>query len=164
MQGSSFLPRHFKCSESIEYMEIKIIKNPNDITLCYEAFFELRPHLKDKMSFVDQIITQQKEGYAIAAVIENNEAVACIGFRMATMLAWGKILYIDDLITKERHQGKGYGSVLLKHAIEFAKQQGCDQVHLDTGFTRHAAHNLYAKHGFEPNCHHLALQLAENFV
>ena len=73
-------------------MEIRNITSPTDIALCHEAFLELRPHLKDKASFLEQVITQQKEGYTIVAVLELGEVVACIGFRMATMLAWGKIL------------------------------------------------------------------------
>jgi GNAT superfamily N-acetyltransferase len=76
-----------------------------------------------------------------------------------TTLAWGKILYIDDLITKNTFTGKGYGKMLLDHATKIAKDNACQQVHLDTGYTRHAAHRLYLKQGFELNCHHLVLKL-----
>ena len=75
------------------------------------------------------------------------------------MLAWGRILYIDDLITREKTRGKGYGKILLDHVTKIAKEAKCNQVHLDTGYTRHAAHKVYLKHGFELNAHHLALKL-----
>ena len=140
-------------------MNITIINDHSDIEKCFDAFLELRPHLKDKKSFTDQVLSQQKEGYEINGINEDDEIVACIGFRVMTTLAWGKILYIDDLITKAKCHGKGYGGALLTHAINHAKKLGCDQVHLDTGYTRHAAHRVYLKHGFEMKSHHLALEL-----
>ncbi len=120
---------------------------------------ELRPHLTDKEVFVAQVMQQQKEGYEIIAAYEQEEGVACIGFRFLTTLAWGKILYIDDLITKEKTRGKGYGKILLDHVIQIARERLCQEVHLDTGYARHAAHKVYLKQGFEFNCHHLALKM-----
>lgn len=140
-------------------MNITLIYDPNEIGKCYDAFLELRPHLKDKKSFTDQVLSQQKEGYEIHGINEDDEVVACIGFRIMTTLAWGKVLYIDDLITKAKCHGKGYGGALLKLAINHAKDKGCDQVHLDTGYTRHAAHRVYLSHGFEMKSHHMALVL-----
>jgi hypothetical protein len=35
------------------------------------------------------------------------------------------------------------------HAILIAKDNACDQVHLDTVYARHAAHRAYIKQGFE---------------
>ena len=76
-----------------------------------------------------------------------------------TMLAWGKILYIDDLITKEKERGKGYSKILLEYVIQIARENLCNEVHLDTGYTRHVAHKFYLKREFELNCHHLVLKL-----
>ncbi len=42
--------------------------------------------------------------------------VACFGCRVLAMLAWGKILYIDDLITKEKC-GRSYSRALLDYAL-----------------------------------------------
>lgn len=140
-------------------MQIKVMIEPQDIAQCFEAFLELRPSLTDKQAFVDQVLAQQKEGYQIVAVFHEDQVVACIGFRIMTFLAWGKILYIDDLITREAFRGKGYGKALLTYATDFAVQNGCGQVHLDTGYARYAAHKAYLTHGFELHCHHLALQL-----
>ncbi len=140
-------------------MHIKSLKTHDEIAGSFDTFCELRPHLTDKEVFVAQVIQQQKEGYEIIAAYEQEEVVACIGFRFLTTLAWGKILYIDDLITKEKTRGKGYGKILLDHAIQIARERLCQEVHLDTGYARHAAHKVYLKQGFEFNCHHLALKL-----
>ena len=73
-----------------------------EIAKAFDVFLELRPHLINKESFVSQVMNQQKEGYEIISITENEEIVAAIVFRFLTTLAWGKIIYIDDLITKEK--------------------------------------------------------------
>ena len=140
-------------------MKIKSLKTHDEIVQSFDAFLELRPHLRSKEIFVAQVMEQYKEGYEIIAAHEQDEVVACIGFRFLTTLAWGKILYIDDLITKEKTRGKGYGKILLDHVIQIAREHLCKEVHLDTGYARHAAHKVYLKQGFEFNCHHLALKI-----
>jgi GNAT superfamily N-acetyltransferase len=140
-------------------MLIKTLKTPDEIILSFDAFVELRPHLTNKEAFASQILEQQKEGYRIVALEVHSEIVACIGFRFLTTLAWGKTLYIDDLITKAKARGKGYGKLLLDHVTQIARNHSCNEVHLDTGYARHTAHKVYLKHGFEFNCHHLMLKI-----
>jgi GNAT superfamily N-acetyltransferase len=140
-------------------MNIKTLKTYDEIALSYDVFLELRPHLQSKESFVAQVMEQYKQGYAIIAICEKGDMVACIGFRFLTTLAWGGILYIDDLITKEKTRGKGYGKILLDHVIQIARKSLCKEVHLDTGYARHAAHKVYLKQGFNFSAHHLALKL-----
>jgi GNAT superfamily N-acetyltransferase len=140
-------------------LQLKNLKTYDEITKSFDTFLELRPTLSDTQSFAQQILNQQKDGYEIIAIIEGEEIVACIGFRMMTMLAWGKILYIDDLITKGKWQGRGYGKILLEHITKIAKGNQCNQIHLDTGYIRHNAHRFYLNQGFEFHCHHVALKL-----
>ncbi|WP_371254046.1 GNAT family N-acetyltransferase [Orientia tsutsugamushi] len=140
-------------------MHIKSLKTHDEIAQSFDAFLELRPHLRSKEIFVTQVMEQYKEGYEIIDAYEQEEVVACIGFSFLTTFAWGKILYIDDLITKEKTRSKGYGKILLDHVIQIAREHLCKEVHLDTGYARHAAHKVYLKQGFEFNCHHLALKL-----
>jgi GNAT superfamily N-acetyltransferase len=140
-------------------MDIKTLKTYDEIAQSFNVFLELRPTLRSEKDFVSQVIDQQKEGYEIIAIEENCDVVACIGFRFLTTLAWDKTMYIDDFITKEKACGKGYGRVLLDYVIQIAKDKTCDAVHLDTGYTRHIAHKVYLKSGFEFNSHHLSLKI-----
>lgn len=126
---------------------------------CFPIFQELRPHLTSFETFCAQVKQQQKEGYAVAALFEEERVVGCVGYWPMTTLAWGKIIYIDDLIVASSARGKGYGKALLLFVKEQAKQKECTQIHLDTGYHRHAAHRLYLSLGFEINCHHLCLAL-----
>ena len=78
------------------------------------------------------------------------------GFRLAEFMAWGRVLYIDDLTTLPEARGQGFAGLLLDWLAEYARQQGCQAVHLDTGYTRHAAHRVYLSKGFELSSHHMA--------
>jgi len=95
-------------------MKIQEMISTLEIEKCFDVFLELRPHLKDAKTFVNQVILQQQEGYGIAYVIEAGAIAGCVGYRQMITLAWGKILYIDDLIVREEYRSKKYGSGLLK--------------------------------------------------
>ena len=140
-------------------MDIHLLQTPQDIAPAFDVFLELRPYLTDIQHFTEQVLHQQQEGYRLYAISEGSEVVSCIGFRIMTTLAWGKIVYIDDLITKATCRGKGYGHALLDYAVQYAQDQGCVQVHLDSGYTRNTAHRVYLNHGFEIACHHFARKL-----
>ena len=140
-------------------MDIKQIHTESEIESCFTVFSELRPHINDKSEFCSKILTQINEGYQIFAAIDNTNVVGGIGFRVLNTLAWGKVLYIDDLITSHNYRNNSCGSKLLNYAINRATELNCNEVHLDTGYTRHDAHKLYLKHGLQLNCHHLALKL-----
>lgn len=140
-------------------MQIINLDTAEEIARSFAVFRELRPSLTKAQSFVEQVIAQQKEGYRIAAICLGDEVVACSGFRFMNMLAWGKILYIDDLITKDGHRGRGYGKALLDYTAKVARDNGCSQIHLDSGYARHEARSLYLSYGFKLSCHHLALDL-----
>lgn len=120
---------------------------------------QLRPHLIEQQAFVEQAQRQIAEGYQLACCHENEKITGVAGFRFLEFLAWGKVLYIDDLITNSDARRNGHGGILLKWVIEQRKQMNCDQVHFDSGPQRHDAHRLYLNHGFKIIGHHFALIL-----
>ena len=118
---------------------------------------QLRPHLTDELAFVEQVQRQLAEGYQLAYCQDGGEVRALAGFRFLEFLAWGKVLYIDDLITDSETRRSGHGGKLLKLVIKQGKKAECDQVHLDSGPQCHDAHKLYLNHGFKIIGHHFAL-------
>lgn len=138
---------------------IILVDQEEDLLRCFPLIQELRPHLNDPEAFVEQIKRQMAEGYLLFALEYEDQIVSCIGFRFFETLAWGKLMYIDDLATLKAHQGKGFASMLLSIAIEIAKEEGCQQVHLDTGYQRHQAHRVYLENNFQFHCHHMSLVL-----
>ena len=135
--------------------KVKEAGNDDDVVRCWPVFHELRPHLT-QVEFIRRWKAQREEGYRIVFVESDDVVVAAAGFRIMNTMAWGRILYLDDLIALHTQQGCGWGSALLVWLQDQARAQHCDGVHLDTGYQRHAAHKAYLRNGFELNCHHLA--------
>jgi GNAT superfamily N-acetyltransferase len=139
-------------------IEIQEAITDQDIEACFPPLLELRPHLVQN-EFLNQIKAQQRQGYKLVYLRLNGRVTAALGYRISQFLAWGKVLYIDDLITSEVARGRGLAGKLLDYTIEVAKSQSCRQIHLDTGFHRFDAHRLYLNKGFKISCHHLELHL-----
>lgn len=140
--------------------ELIFVTASSELEKCFDTFKALRPHI-NKDDFIEQVLRQQKSGYNIIAVKEGNRVVSVGGFRVSECLAWGKILYLDDLGTLPEYRGKGYAAKIMDWLIDHAKAEGCDALHLDTGHHRHEAHKLYLKKGLSITSHHLSLKLVE---
>lgn len=69
--------------------------------------------------------------------------VALASFRISEWLAWGKALYVDDLVALETHRGKGFSEALMRWMEALAVEEGCAEFHLDSGTHRLAAHRFY---------------------
>lgn len=127
-----------------------------EIERCFPVMRELRPHLQEKL-FAEQVTKQMREGYRLVSLEMGKEVKALAGFRILTFLAWGRVLYIDDLVTDSQARKKGYAGKLLKWVLTQAKLANCDQVHLDSGPQRHDAHRLYLNQGMKIIGHHFSL-------
>jgi len=88
--------------------------------------------------------------------------VAVTGFRTGENFAWGRFLYVDDLVTLPTHRSKGYGAELLARLKEYAAKQGCLQLHLDSGIQRKEAHRFYEREGMAMAGLHFAVNIAPN--
>jgi GNAT superfamily N-acetyltransferase len=139
-------------------MQIQFAKTPTEIQKCWYVFSLLRPHLQEE-TFVEKVTAMLSEGYQIAFIEENGEAVSAIGFRYLQMLANGKQIYIDDLTTSDKVRGKGYASALLNFVVNIAISKGCDCISLDSGPSRNTAHRLYLNKGFEIKSMHFVKYL-----
>lgn len=139
---------------------IKNVENNGDILKCLTAMNALRPQLNPE-NIVDIITGMMARGYHLAYIEVDGIAAAAAGFRYTEHLAWGKVIYIDDLTTHPDHRKKGYAKILLDHVFQLAASSGCDQVHLDSGCIpqRYDAHRLYLKYGFNITSHHFSIKI-----
>ena len=138
--------------------EVKIIEKEADISACFSLMQELRPHLKSE-DFTQQVLAQFKEGYHLFAMIKESQIVTLCGCRISANLAWGKHLYIDDLISSGSGRSLGYGKEMMAYLISFAKEKGCEKMHLDSGVQRFQAHKFYLREGFKIASHHFSQEL-----
>jgi GNAT superfamily N-acetyltransferase len=128
------------------------------------ALLELRPHFGSPGAVVGQIEAQRPSGYRITGSFEpgDADAAAVAGFRVAESLAWGRYLYVDDLVTRAALRGRGHADAVMAWVEEEARRQGCGQLHLDSGVgpDRADAHRFYLNHRLVLAAHHFARRLA----
>ena len=130
----------------------------DETALAYAAMAELRTHLTAQDAFTVQVNdVQRPQGYRLFAAFDpdGREAAAVAGFRRLSSLAWGDVLYIDDLSTRAASRRRGHGRSLLAAVEREARELGCGAVHLDSGHHRFDAHRLYHLTGYEIRSHHL---------
>jgi len=139
-------------------MKIVVAETEQVIAVCFPVMFELRPHLI-KDAFVERIQQQQLQGYRLAYVEVAGKPAAVAGFRICNNLAWGKFLYVDDLVTSAAQRSHGYGAALLTWLNEYAVKEGCDQLHLDSGVQRKEAHRFYEREQITVTGFHFARNL-----
>ncbi len=138
--------------------KIALAESADEITRCFPVMHELRPHLQAE-SFVSRVQEQRKEGFELAFLEADGEVRALGGFRIMTNLAWGRFLYVDDLVTHAADRSKGYGEMLIQWLIARARALGCEQFHLDSGVQRFGAHRFYLSQRLDITCHHFGLDL-----
>jgi GNAT superfamily N-acetyltransferase len=122
---------------------------------------ELRPHIVENQ-FLSRIRSQESAGYRLAYIQEANGVVAVAGFRIGENLAWGRFLYVDDLVTLPGQRSKGHGAKLLSWLKEQAAKEGCEQLHLDSGIQRKEAHRFYEREGMTMASFHFVEKIAPN--
>lgn len=139
-------------------MQPIIAESDAQIASCFSTFVELRPHLT-RESFVARVQRQRQYGYQLVFLQEDGECVCCAGFRILENLAWGKFLYVDDLVTREVARSRGFGGEMLRWLIDLARREGCAELHLDSGTQRTGAHRFYFKTGLLVNSFHFSMPL-----
>ena len=137
-------------------MKIAVAQTPAELERCFPVMGELRPHL-DADQFVQQVQRQREAGYRLAFLEDDGEIRSVAGYRIQEYLAWGKALYVDDLVTAEVARSRGYGAALFDWLLNQARENGCGQLHLDSGVQRFDAHRFYLNRGLAIHAHHFAM-------
>ncbi len=134
---------------------IHMAEGDRAVNACFPVMAELRPHLAVE-DFSDRVRAQGVNGYALAYLAVDGVIVTVAGFRMSHNLAWGRFLYVDDLVTAAARRGEGHGGRVLEWLKNHATETGCDALHLDSGVQRVAAHRFYEAHHLTHSSRHYA--------
>lgn len=133
---------------------------PALLSECAEVLAELRTQFQPR-ELVERIRAQFSSGYRLVAGASEGVIVAVAGFRFGHNLAWGKFLYVDDLVTRSAGRSGGHGAAMLGWLEELARSEGCDQLHLDSGTVRTGAHRFYLRQRYDITSFHFRKVLGE---
>jgi len=123
------------------------------------ALLELRSHHGSVDNLTQRIDHQRATGYRIVASLDDDgNAAAVAGFRIGENTAWGRFVYVDDLVTRASARGHGHADAVMAWLDTLAREEGCDEIHLDSGVgpDREDAHRFYFRHRMRITAYHFA--------
>lgn len=139
-------------------MEPTIARSDDEILSCMPAMRALRQHIGEAL-FLPRIRAQQAAGYQLVFAGRRDTPEAVAGFRILENLAWGRFLYVDDLVTLPVARSSGLGAQLLDWLKAHARREGCAALHLDSGVQRHDAHRFYEREGMQRSSYHFSVSI-----
>ena len=109
---------------------------------------DFRPDKEKQLRGLRLIFEQPSRG-RVFVLRQNGAIVGMINLLFTISTAEGGfVMLLEDLVIHKKYQGKGYGSRLLQHAIDFAKQKNFLRVTLLTDRPENLAQEFFRHHGF----------------
>lgn len=140
-------------------MPIRLLNTDEEIKGCLSVLRELRPGLAHADQLLALVREMHAEGVRIVALEHEGEIATVSLFRLRTMLATGRTMYVDDLVTAARFRSQGHGKQMLAWLMDHAREQGCETFSLDSGTFRPEAHAFYFREGLRITSFHFACAL-----
>lgn len=138
-----------------ETVEVREMTTDAEVLATFPVMVQLRPHLAEG-EYLETVKRMREGGYRLAAVFDGGEVRCVAGFRVQEFLYSGRHLYVDDLITAEDARSGGHGTRMIRWLEELARDEGCGQLHLDSGVQRRDAHRFYFREGLGISSFHFA--------
>jgi GNAT superfamily N-acetyltransferase len=129
-----------------------------EISSTYAVMRQLRTHLNED-EYLEKIKRMRRSGYRLTAATEDGMVRYVAGSRISEVLAYGKFLYVDDLVTAEDTRSAGHGERMLDWLAGVARKEGCGSLQLDSGVQRHEAHRFYFRQEMKISSYHFSKSL-----
>jgi GNAT superfamily N-acetyltransferase len=109
---------------------------------------DFRPNKEKQLRGLRLIFEQPNRG-RVFVLRRDNVIVGMINLLFTISTAEGGfVIVLEDLVIHEEYRGHGYGSQLLQHAIDFAKQKNFLRITLLTDRPELRSQALFRRHGF----------------
>lgn len=132
---------------------VRPLETADALASAWPVVHELRPHL-DQAALIDAWTAQRGEGFRAVGLFLGDRCIGFAGYRVQTMLAHGRFLYVDDLVVAESMRGQGAGERLMEWLTTAAREAGCASIQLDSGTQRTGAHAFYFRDGMTISSFH----------
>jgi GNAT superfamily N-acetyltransferase len=109
---------------------------------------DFRPDKEKQLRGLRLIFEQPSRG-RVFVLRQNGAIVGMINLLFTISTAEGGfVILLEDLVIHQQYQGRGYGSKLLQHAIDFAKQKNFLRITLLTDRPENLAQEFFRHHDF----------------
>jgi N-acetylglutamate synthase-like GNAT family acetyltransferase len=97
-----------------------------------------------------QLILEQPNRGRIFVLRNNHQIFGMVNLLFTISTACGGfVVLMEDVVVHPDHRGQGYGTRLLEHVLDFAKQKNFKRITLLTDKISAESQNFFRKHGFE---------------
>lgn len=97
-----------------------------------------------------QLILEQPSRGRIFVLRNNHRIFGMVNLLFTISTARGGfVILMEDVVIHPAHRGQGYGTLLLKHVIDFAKQKNFKRITLLTDKISEESQEFFRKNGFE---------------
>ena len=125
------------------------LRSEEELRVAFPIVHQLHDTL-DERRYGDLLSLMLPNGYRMFAVREpSGEVAAVLGMQVLINLYYERHAYVYDLVVSEDARSKGYGGLLMDHAEDFARREGCRYVALACGREREGALRFYERRGYE---------------
>lgn len=101
---------------------------------------EFKPNHEAQSRGLAAIIDNTETG-AILVAHQDSQIIGMINLLYTVSTALGsRVAILEDMVVSNEYRGRGVGSKLLNHALDFAQSQGCQRVTLLTDVDNPGAH------------------------
>ena len=135
-------------------MEMSIARSSDIPSLCellYSLFDQEAEFVPDRQAQergLAAIIDDARIGHILVAR-DAGRIVGMVNLLYTVSTALGqRVALLEDMVVAVDRRGQGIGSHLIRHAVTFAGQQGCQRITLLTDGDNEGAHRFYRTHGF----------------
>lgn len=142
----------------MDKVSVREAVSDGELVATFPVMRQLRLHLAEEEYLERVHHMQESNGYRVAYAADG-DVRGVAGFRVTEFLAYGRFLYVDDLVVDEGSRSGGYGKLLFDWLMERGRSEGCGQLHLDSGVERHGAHRFYLREGMKISSHHFSMAL-----
>lgn len=110
---------------------------------------EFRPDREKQIRALRMIVSAPERGNIFVAT-EEDEVVGMMSLLFTISTAQGApACWLEDMVIRPEHRGKGIGTKLLSHAVAYAKSNGFTRITLLTDRTSDKSIHFYERHGFQ---------------
>ncbi len=104
---------------------------------------------KDRHADIADVELHYMQNGCFWCLFDNENLIGTVAVRIIDID--NKVVELKRMFVLPEYQGKGYGRVLVDHAIDYAREQQYNKICLDTRKQFSAAQHLYRSSGFKEN-------------